>query len=216
MIKAFIFDMDGVIFDTEHKRFKDLKKILKRHGRVLDDSRFTEILGRKSETFVKEVFPGCSKEQCAEIAQERRELQYHGIKMGRLIKGTPELLRYLKLEGYKVGLATGSKKFIVEKLLDMYLMRKYFDVLITGEDYRSSKPDPECYRVATRKLGVAPKEAVVVEDAVSGIKAAKKVGCKVFGLKTYFTGKEMDIADKAFDTPKDILKYVKNTMNLNA
>jgi beta-phosphoglucomutase len=209
MIKAFIFDMDGVIFDTEHKRFKDLKKILKRQGHVLDDSHFNEILGRKSETFVKDMFPVCSKAQCLEIAQERRELQYHGIKMGRLIKGTPELLRYLKLEGYKVGLATGSRRFIVEKLLDMYLMRKYFDVLITGEDYKSSKPNPECYQIAVKKLKVAPKEAVVIEDAVSGIKAAKKVGCRTFGLKTYFTGKELDMADKAFDTPKDILMYVK-------
>jgi beta-phosphoglucomutase len=208
MIKAFIFDMDGVIFDTEHKRFKDLKKILKRHGCVLDDSRFTEILGRKSETFVKEMFPECNKMQCAEIAQERRELQYHGIKMGRLVKGMPDLLRYLKLEGYKVGLATGSKKFIVEKLLEMYLMSKYFDVLITGEDYKSSKPDPECYKIAVRKLGVKPKEVVVIEDAVSGIRAAKKVGCRTFGLKTYFKGKELDIADKAFDTPKDMLKYL--------
>jgi HAD superfamily hydrolase (TIGR01509 family) len=209
MIKAVIFDLDGVIFDTEHKRFADLRRLLKRRGYVLGDSRFKELLGRKSEVFVKDAFPECKKSFCREIASQRRELQYHNLKGGRLIKGIPELLRHIKLEGYKTALTTGSKKFIVERLLDMYLLRLYFDVLITGEDYTSSKPDPECYRVTLKKLGVKPQEALVIEDAANGIKAAKKLGCKVFGLKTYLSEKEFKGADRVFSTPKEILKYFK-------
>ncbi len=209
MIKAVIFDMDGVIFDTEHKRFADLKRLLKMHGLILKASHFKELLGKKSDVFVKEVFPSCPMEFCKEIAIERRELQYHNLKGGRLIKGMPELLRHVKLEGYKTALVTGSKRQIVNRLLEMYLLRRYFDIIITGEDYKSTKPNPECYRLALKKTGARPKEALVIEDAPNGIAAAKKLGCRVFGLKTYLSNKELKEADRVFGTPKEIQKYLK-------
>ena len=209
MIKEVIFDMDGVIFDTEHKRFADLRRLLKRHGLVLKDTSFREMLGKKSELFVREVFPECKKEFCNEIASERREMQHHNLKGGRLIKGMPELLRHVKLDGYKTAVVTGSRKAIVDRLLEMYLLRRYFDVLITGDDFRSSKPNPECYRIALKKLGVKAKEAIVIEDAAHGVAAAKKLGCRVFGVRTYLSDKELSRADKVFGTPKEIMLYFK-------
>jgi beta-phosphoglucomutase len=208
MIKAVIFDLDGVIFDTEHKRFKDLKKVLKRQGLTLPDSKFHEMLGKKSELFIRDLYPQLSQKAWKAIAQERREIQYHNLKGGRLIKGAASLLRYLKVRFYKVAVTTGSRKFIVDQLLNMYVLRRYFDVIVTGEDYKTSKPNCECYKVTVKKLGVKPGEAIVIEDAVNGIKAAKKLGCRTYGLKTYFKGKELDIADKTFNTPTEIRRYL--------
>lgn len=209
MIKAIIFDMDGVIFDTEHKRFADIKRILKRHGVFLKKSSFSSMLGKKTEVFVKEVFPGATKSFCLQVAEERRELQHHSLKSGRLIKGVPELLRYIKLEGYKTAITTGSKKPIVKRLLQMYLLTRYFDLIVTGEDFKTSKPNPECYRVTLEKLGVKAREVIVIEDAINGVKAAKKLGCTVFGLRTYLSGKALSEADRSFATHKEILQFLK-------
>lgn len=209
MIKAVIFDMDGVIFDTEHKRFADLKRILKRHGLTLKKSTFSKMLGKKSDVFVKEIFPNTTKSFCDKVASERRELQHHSLQNGRLIKYMPELLRYVKLRGYKTAITTGSKRPIVKKLLQMYLLTKYFDEIITGEDFKTSKPNPECYRVTAKKLGVKPKEVIVIEDAINGVEAAKKLGCTVFGLRTYLSAKQLAAADRTFANPKEVLKYLK-------
>ncbi len=211
MIKAVLFDFDGVLFDTEHKRFYDLKAVLNRYELQLDDSAYESMLGTKTTEFVKRLFPHIEPELARQIAEERRDLQYNELEGNRVIEGITELLSFLKSKGLKMGVVTGSQRFIVDELLEMHGLSSYFEVVVTGEDFTGSKVDAACFMVAVEKLEIKPEEAIVVEDAVNGIVGAKKLGCKAFGLKTYLKGKELDkVADKVFETPAEIKEYFEN------
>jgi beta-phosphoglucomutase len=211
MIKAVLFDFDGVLFDTEHKRFSDLKAVLKRYELELEDSTYESMLGIKTTEFARKLFPELDKETLTKIAEERRDLQYNELDGNRVIDGVRELLGFLKSKGLKLAVVTGSRRFIVEELLEMHELSSYFEIVITGEDFKSTKPDPECFRMAVESFGFKPEEAIVIDDAAAGVRAAKALGCKAFGLKTYLKGDELDkIADKVFSTLVEIKDYFEN------
>ncbi len=207
MIKAVIFDFDGVLFDTEHKRFSDLKAVLKRYELELPDSSYPDMLGKKTTVFVKGLFPNLDSATVSKIAEERRDLQYNAIEDDKVIEGIPRLLGILKDKGIKTAVATGSLRFIVDELLQMHELSSYFDVVVTGEDYGSSKPDPEGYAIALKRLGVKADEAVIIEDAPNGIEAAKKLGCTAFGLKTYMPDEQLKGADRIFGNADEISEF---------
>jgi len=207
MTKAVIFDFDGVLFDVEHKRFKDLKTVLKRYELELNDSTYSDMLGKKTIEFVRQNFPELDKKDVEKIAEERRDLQYNELEGNKLMEGAAELLEFLKSKDYRLVVVTGSQRFIVEELLEMHELSKFFEVVITGEDYRSSKPDPECYKMALEKLDLKAEEAVIIEDAAHGITAAKRLGCRVFGLKSSFKGDELKDADKVFNNLSEIKEF---------
>lgn len=207
MFKAVLFDFDGVVIDTEHKRFTDLRVVLKRYGLELEDSGFADLPGKKTAEFVREKFPTLEAGLPERIAEERRDLQHNELEGYKLIEGIKELLLSLKDKEYRLALVTGSQSFIVEELLDMNELSGYFEIMITGEDFKSSKPDPECYKLALGKLGLDKNEVVIIEDAPHGIEAGKKAGCKVFAVKSSFRGNELKKADKVFDTLSDIKAY---------
>jgi len=89
-------------------------------------------------------------------------------------------------------------------------MRKYFNVIISGESFKSSKPNPECYRITLDKLGFLPSETVIVEDSTTGIEAGKSMGCRVFAIKNYYGEKELSKADKIFKNHEHILHCLIN------
>jgi HAD superfamily hydrolase (TIGR01509 family) len=211
MFKAVIFDFDGVIIDTEHKRFSDLKTVLAKHGLGLEDSAFSDLPGKKTAEFVHNHFPAIGREMAEKIAEERRDLQHNELDGHRLIEGIPGLLELLRSKEYRLAVVTGSQRFIVDELLDMHNLSEFFEIVITGEDFKSSKPDPECYRMALNRLGLKPDEAVIIEDAPHGITAAKRAGCKVFGVKTSFKGEELKEAEMVFNDAGEIRKHFESS-----
>jgi beta-phosphoglucomutase len=209
MVKAIIFDFDGVIVDTEKKKFNDLKKILKKQNILLKKNSFSDMVGKKTDLFLKEQFPNIKKTIFNKIIDERRKEQNKNIEKYKLIKGIKKLLNYLKLKNVKIGLTTGSKKQFVLKILEKNKINYFFDIIVTGEDFISSKPNPECFKLTLKKLKVSSKETIIIEDSKAGIQSAKLTGSKVFGLNTYNNISSKTGANKIFNTHIDILNYVK-------
>jgi HAD superfamily hydrolase (TIGR01509 family) len=207
MTKAFIFDFDGVIADTETVRMNDLKELLKTKN--LADFDFNKAIGTKTAFFLEQTFPELKKEEIVEIVKKVRNLRFVHAEEYKLIAGLQELLTFLKKQDYTIAITTGSEKKLVEKILEINKLSNYFDILVTGEDFTKSKPDTECFEITLKKLNLEPKEVVVIEDSVAGIQAAKSLGCKVFGLKTYFDENQLSQADQVFQDHTEILDFLK-------
>ena len=177
--KAVIFDMDGVIFDSERCVIECWKVIADKHDVKGIEPVLMKCLGVTYEEgkkiFLKHYgadFP------YDERKKERSDLYHKRYDNGRLpLKtGIRELLIYLKENGYKVGVASSTREAIVSKQLVDADLRKYFDNLTCGDMLERSKPEPDIYLMACEKLGVKPEEAIAIEDSYNGIKSAYRAG----------------------------------------
>lgn len=181
MFKAVVFDMDGVITDTEklYRRFQ-MQEGLRRGvpedvmvracERIAGGNKFTNkepfeaIVGRGIDywDFRENVMINLD----THIRENGVELKY----------GVVETLRYLKDKGIKIGLATSTVKERAIKYLTSHDIYQYFDKLIFGNMVEHGKPAPDIYLKACEELGVAPEEAIAVEDSINGIKSAGTAG----------------------------------------
>lgn len=178
--KAVIFDYDGVITDTESFRAMVLNELLEPYGKRIpadDDS----IIGRKTHHYLKEAFPDLTETQTTHIRKLWRQKRLE--RPTPLVPGVKDVIAYAQGK-VKTAIVTGSSREAVEQTLEHYAIEA-FDALVTGEDFDTSKPDPECYHLALGRLGLKPGQALVIEDSAAGIRAGKAAGCTVYGLGTY-------------------------------
>ena len=196
-LKAVIFDFDGVIVDSERVKFDSLKPILREYGITLHDREYRYKVGRKTLDFLRDRFgKKLSRAQINAIADRRRAGQMRQLSQyAKPISGVKSLIRTLQRKRLKLCIATGSMRHVVLPLLRAIDLRKEFPILVTGEEYHGSKPDPLVYRIALRKLKLKPQQVLVIEDAPAGIIAAKRAGIAVVGIATTHTRSELKNAD---------------------
>ncbi|MBD5526993.1 MAG: HAD family phosphatase [Lachnospiraceae bacterium] len=178
-IEAVIFDMDGVLFDTEklcmdswiaiagERNIPDMEVFFPRCiGRNLTDTRmlFGEFYG---ELYDYEEF----RKQAS--AWFHDYIEKNGMPMK---KGVKELLEYLQRGGYKIGLASSTSRHSVEDHLERAGIRGYFQSLTTGDMVEHSKPQPDIYLMACKSLEVNPAQTMAIEDSPNGIRAAHAAG----------------------------------------
>jgi beta-phosphoglucomutase len=207
MIKAVVYDFDGVIVDTEKNRFDELRKMLKKDNLHLKASWFKEIIGKKTGHFLREKFPDLTQSAIDKIISLRRKSIIKNTKKIKAMPGIEKTIKSLSKK-YVLALTTGSPKNIVLPLLKQLSIRKYFKIIIAGEDFRSSKPNPECYIKTIKKLKMNSSEIIVIEDSKAGIIAAKKAGCKVIALQTKYNKNQIGKANKIFRSHSEIYKYL--------
>lgn len=207
MIKAVLFDFDGVIVDTERARFVQLNNILKRYTLKLKEEWFKDILGLKTDVFLRKKFSNLSENNIKKISDERRDLLKKNPFRLKLYHGIDSSVITLSKQ-YCLAVVTGTDKIIVKKILSNYNIDRYFNVLITGDMFSSSKPDSECYELALKKLRMKPDEVIVIEDSKVGILAAKKLNCIVFGYKNSYNKEQLKDADKIFSNHDELKKYL--------
>ena len=173
--KAVVFDMDGVIFDSERLVIECWKVIADKYGVQGIEEACQEVLGVNAvetrEKFLKRYgadFPYDAYK--SEISKLFHDL-YDG---GRLPtkKGVVELLQYLKEEGVKVALASSTRSAVVRQELTDAGLIEYFQVVIGGDMVSRSKPQPDIFLKTCEELGVEPKETFAIEDSYNGIRAA--------------------------------------------
>lgn len=211
MLKAVIFDMDGVIIDSEpiHKDVE--KKIFKRLGVTVTGEEHDSYVGVTSENMWNSIkqkhnlSESVSTEELIEM--EVKEyigflLQHEDIKP---ITGVVELINELYKNNMKVALASSSVKKSIETVVKMFKLQKYFEVRISGEDILNGKPWPDIFLETAKHLNVAPSECLVIEDSKNGVSAAKAAGMKCIGFKNINSGnQDLSGADLIIDNYADI------------
>ena len=188
-IKAILFDMDGVIFDTERVYLEDWTRVFADFGYKMEKEIYISVMGtgRKS---VKEVFRQKFGQDLPidQMYIQKDALLYEAIENNRvpLKEGVIEILNFLGNNGYKIALATSAKRDRLEKQLKGANIWDRFDAIVCADDVVNSKPDPEIFLKAAKKLSVNPEECIVIEDSKAGIRAAynaKMMGLHVEDLK---------------------------------
>ena len=177
--KAVIFDMDGVIFDSEKCIIDCWKVIAEKYNIPNIEPVLHRCLGVTYEE-AKRIFLEHYGADFPydEWKKERSDLYHERYDNGRLpLKpGIRELLIYLKENGYKIGVASSTREAIVSKQLIDAGLSHYFDNLTCGDMLEKSKPDPDIYLMACEKLGVKPEESIAIEDSFNGIQSAYHAG----------------------------------------
>jgi len=193
---GFLFDMDGVIIDSNPTHKIALKQFCKKHGYDLTEDQLREkIYGRTNKDWIPAVFGNISVEQAKAYADEKealfREL-YDDIKP---VDGLIDFLEKLKKAGYDLAIATSAPRANVDFTLEKTHTGKYFTTILDEAFVSKGKPDPEIYLKTAAALGYDPKNCIVLEDSISGVKSGKAAGCKVVGITTTHTAKELEETD---------------------
>ena len=206
MIRAVFWDNDGVLVDTEPLYFRATAGILSRFGVELTESLFHELfLVQSRGAWHLAVEKGFPAEQIESLRAERNE------RYERLIEGSnlavPDARETLaRLHGrYALGVVTSSLRRHFDAIHRGTGLRPYFDFVLTREDYRHSKPDPEPFLKALEVAGLQADEALVVEDSRRGLTAAKAAGLACWIVRTDLTrASDFSLADRVLDRVSDV------------
>lgn len=179
-IEAVIFDMDGVIFDTERVVIEGWKKMAERRGVQDIEKACIACIGtnyQKTKEIMKSIYG--QDFPYDQYRTEAREIQAVWIKENGLPQknGVRELLEFLKSKDIKLALASSTRVDKVKEELEDADFLKFFDLVIGGDMVENSKPSPEIFLKACHELSVEPENAWVIEDSYNGIRAAYSAGC---------------------------------------
>ena len=178
-IKGAVFDMDGLMFDTENLTYKLQREILEKDGLSFSLENYKNTVGKRTADLPEYFEKLFGKEFSYEDfhGKCREEYRKYTEKNGVPIKeGLFELLNRLKAENIKIALCTSTTRKSAERTLRIAEVFSYFDALVCAEDVKNGKPHPEPFLTAAEKLGLEPSGCMALEDSLNGIKSAKRAG----------------------------------------
>ena len=188
-IEGILFDMDGVLIDSEPLHEFTLLELSEKFGRRFESQADLEVFkGRTELTAAQnllERFPHLTLTP-TEIVHLRLEQVQQNFHLVTMIEGVRVFLSRSKAAGYRMGLTTSADPSIQQLAFSTFQLSEFFDAVVTGSDVQASKPDPEPYLLTAAKLGVSPGRCLVIEDALSGVRSGKSAGCRVAALTTSF------------------------------
>ncbi len=184
MLKALIFDMDGVLTDNAAMHIRAFEIFLQRHDAKTQLT--SDMFGRTNEVIMSMLLPEEVAEKCWRTLADEKEELYRTMFRDELrpVAGLAELLEACRRESIKCAIGSSACRENVEFIIGLFGIGKYIDAWCCEDDVRIGKPDPEVYLKCCSRLGFAPSECVVFEDALAGITAGNRAGCKVVALTT--------------------------------
>jgi beta-phosphoglucomutase family hydrolase len=198
MIKTAIFDMDGVIVDNHIFHLKAWKKFCEVNNIKFSAQEFREkFFGKNNHDILKGLLNRNISYQEVFKLGEAKEAIYREIYQPFIkpVTGLVEFIKILKINGFRLAIATSAHKPNLDFVLNMLRISQYFDVLVDASKVTHSKPSPEIFLKAANLLGVESAACIVFEDSVSGINAAKAAGMLVVALLTTHKREELPNTD---------------------
>lgn len=203
MIKNILFDMDGVLINTEPLHYKIWKQIMKENGISLDFEHYKGCIGSTRAylfDLIKEEygidFHGNQEVNKRFIETKDKIIKSEGVPR---IDGVPEVIHYLHDKGYHLAVASSSAQNYIETHMDELNLTNCFDVLFSAENVKNPKPAPDVFLAVAERLNARPEECLVIEDSYNGTQAAKAAGMLCYGFKNPDSGNQnLSLADKIF------------------
>jgi len=207
---AVIFDLDGVIVDSEPYSMGALVDVLREHGVEPTPDELRNSYGRKITEDLAEYFARHRVTADLMTVVARKRARYYELAAGRLrpFPGVLPLLDAVRARGYRVGLASSGDPDKVAFSMDALGLDGRFDAVVTGDDIARSKPDPDIYLMAARRLDAEPRRCVAVEDAPNGVLAARRAGMRCIAVTTSVSRAALAGADLVVDSLADDLSAV--------
>ncbi len=198
MIDTILFDMDGVIFDSEPYHIWAENKALEQEGVTRNEETIQSLIGVTFLQVLKEQYPELDAN---EVLEYKLELMKENINMLKPIQSTVDFI-IENHNKFTIALVTGSVRRVADMFLEECKLKDYFKVIVSAEDVQNSKPAPDSYLLALKKLNKTNDQAIVFEDSVNGVKSAKAAGIKCIALRTSFSDEKLHEADKIIDQIK--------------
>ena len=212
MIKAIIFDMDGTLIDSEPFYQNVTLKCMQEHHIPVyaedllplagaNSHQFSDFINPRIEGYLtREAFDKWHDKYFEENPIDFKKLLFHHVH---------ETLSLLKEKSYRLVLASSSKKWEIEKVLNQCKLTDYFEFFLSGDMFKESKPNPEIYLVCIQKLGLSAKECIAIEDSEYGIAAAKGANLTCIAKKDSRFGFDQSSADYEVNDLLEIINILK-------
>lgn len=187
-IDAILFDLDGVLVDSEAMHNAAVAAAVAAHGVTLPDALFDEFMGIPDEQLlehINDVYLG-GRFRVTDLLAEKQVAYLAVADRLQAIPGAVEFIRAARPHFGGFAVATSSLRSNQVLAFDRFGLHDCFDAVVTAEDVEHTKPDPEPYRRASERLGIPAAACVVIEDSVNGIRSGKEAGCRVIGLTTTY------------------------------
>jgi len=206
--RAVIFDMDGLLLDTETLWHESEVELFRRHGAEFTWDDKMAVIGT-SYDFTARYFAdrlGVPRDQGPALVDEMVALMHERVlRKADARPGARELVERLRaLPGVRLGLASNSPRFLVDDALSTAGLTDAFETIVTPADVEHAKPAPDIYLRACRDLGVEPSEALALEDSASGVAAAKAAGLTCIAVPQ-FAETDVSAADRIIDSLEELL-----------
>ncbi len=198
MIKGVLFDMDGVLLDSEQFICEAAIKMFKEYGVDAQPEDFIPFVGTGENRYIGGVAEKYGITEDVQKLKARTYDIYNDITHGKLqpLDGAVEFIRHCKDKGLKTAVATSADHIkLMINLREIGVPVETFDATVNGLEVEKKKPHPDIFIKAAERLGLSPRTCLVVEDAVNGVEAAKRAGAKCLALTTSFSEKELSEAD---------------------
>ena len=216
MVKAVIFDMDGVLVDSEGYFLELFNDMFRRHGAVPDQEILNKTVGtstRQCWDILASMWPepisesdllALFHEEYPVFSPEYDKLLYPEVK---------DVLHQLKDAGYTLALASSTQMELIQKMLTLNGLEEFFSVVVTGHMFKRSKPDPEIYLYTANELGLDPADCVAIEDSTYGILAGKHAGMTVIARRDDRYGFDRSEADAVVNDLSELPQLLEELNN---
>jgi len=201
-IAAVIWDMDGVLADTAHHHLLAWQETFARRNINFTEADFKRGFGIRNDAIIRNTLGEQTTGAEIETIAREKETTFRRI-IGRDVKPLPgalELVGALYERGVKMAIASSTTMENIRLIIGSLGIEKYFKAVITGHDVTEGKPSPRVFLLAAQRLGAEPKNCIVVEDAVAGVKAAKSAGMYCVAITNTHPGEKLNEADLIVDT----------------
>ena len=185
MKRAVLWDMDGTLVDSAEYHWQAWRDSMSREGFPGTHGQFLASFGQRNDSILRQWLGEKATPELiqrignAKEALYRQHVRQHGIEP---LPGALEWVNLLHRQGWGQAIASAAPRANIETILDVLHAGRCFQAIVSAEDVRRGKPDPEVFLIAATQLGVAPQHCIVVEDAQHGVEAARAAGMKSIGV----------------------------------
>jgi beta-phosphoglucomutase family hydrolase len=202
-----IFDWDGVIINSAAQHEVSWDRLAKECGKTLPEDHFKRGFGMKNEVIIPELLGWATMPVEIRILSLRKEAIYREVVREQgmtALPGVEPWLRTLRDKGIACAIASSTHRENIMTTLEVLGLEEFFSAIVTAEDVKRGKPDPEVFLTAAQQIGVEPGDAVVFEDALVGIAAAHAAGMRVVAVATTEPKEKLAHADWVVDRLEEL------------